>query len=185
MAGLHMDYKRFKHLSMGLCAALVAIVFFFLIRPLEAQNDDMKQEIVRAEATLRNIREAQDRHAALSLRLEKLRVLVVRIVAESFRSPPLYSVHNDLGRLLSVNGIRIMAVEKSERGGDSAADGFFARHRSMWKLRGGFRNYIAFKEALTAYREAAIHIDEEKLSKGKDDVLNIEIRLSAYQFESA
>lgn len=148
------------------------------------QNDDMKRELDRVEKTLHNIRDAEDRYTSLSLQLEKLKALVLHTAAQSFHSPPLRSVHNDLGRLLFANGIRIMAIEKSDWVSDSAADGFFTRHRSRWKLNGSFRRYMAFKEVLATYRGAVVHVDEEKISRGEGNILNIEIHLSVYQFES-
>lgn len=182
MARFHFNVDWMGYFTPVLCAGLIVLFYFFAIRPLQIENDNMRREIARADVVAGEIRDVGEKYAQASLSLDQIKSSVLHTAARSFGALSLRTVHGDLGRLLSSKGLRIIAVEHAPD--SDSKDDFFVKHESVWKLAGSFHQYVAFKEALTAYPEAVVHIAEEKVSAGKGGSLDIEMRLSIYQFES-
>lgn len=175
-------------LSSVVCAAALSVYFFGFIYPAALANEQARAQAAGIPELTKRIAAVRRRvhhtaESAAALRRSGLSVL------HGLRGEaPLRRVHRDLSRLARRHGLSVVGMDGAGawRPAERPPGPLFLHAQTVWKLKGGYFNYLAFKRALASYRPVIVHVAGERLMRdtgGNDNAgLSADVRLSFYRF---
>ncbi len=185
-------------LSAAACLVFLSVYFFGFVYPAALANEQARAHVAGIPELTGRIAAARRRAQETAGSAAALRRSGLSVLRGLRGEVPLRRVHRDLSRLARRYGLSVVGMDGAGawRAAPRPAGSekpLFLHAQTVWKLKGGYFDYLAFKRALASYQPVIVHVAGERLVRDAGDKdngggnagLSADVKLSFYRFNGA